>query len=130
MTLLLKKSMPLFLVFILISLAILTSRNFLASFFIDSLLLMCANIFFLIISFISTCLQINAMNNKNPNVFIRMTMVGLMLKMFLTIIAIIIYVVSSGNHYNKRGVFVGLFFYLIYLATEVFTVLKLNKKNA
>jgi hypothetical protein len=91
---------------------------------------MCANIFFLIISFISTCLQINAMNNKNPNVFIRMTMVGLMLKMFLTIIAIIIYVVSSGNHYNKRGVFVGLFFYLIYLATEVFTVLKLNKKNA
>ena len=130
MTLLLKKSMPLFLAFILISLAILTSRNFLASFFIDSFLLMCANIFFLIISFISTCLQINAMNNKNPNVFIRMVMVGLMLKMFLTIIAIIIYVVSSGYHYNKRGDFVGLFFYLIYLATEVFTVLKLNKKNA
>lgn len=130
MTLLFKKSTPLFFVFFLISLAILSSRNFLSTYFIDANLLMGANLFFLIISFISTCLQINAMSNKNPNVFIRMVMVGLMLKMFLTIIAIIIYVVSSGNNYNKRGVFVGLFFYLIYLATEVFTVLKLNKKNA
>ena len=124
-----KKSTSILIVFVVIAAVITLTKKFLTDHFIDTNLLMGANFFFLTISFISTFIQIKAIGNKNPNVFIRMVMVSLMLKMFLTIIAVIIYVLASDNHYNKRGVFIGLFFYLIYLSTEVYTVLKLNKNS-
>jgi hypothetical protein len=56
-------------------------------------------------------------------------MIGMILKMFSTAIAVVIYFFQSGENFNKRGVFISLFFYLIYLATEVMTVMKLNKKS-
>jgi hypothetical protein len=56
---------------------------------------------------------------------------GMMLKMFVCAIAVLAYVVIIGNDYNKKAVFISLFFYLIYLAVEVAILTRLNnKKNA
>jgi hypothetical protein len=54
---------------------------------------------------------------------------SMMLKMAIVIITIFIYVSNSGDTFNKRSVFVSLFLYLAYLATEVYVVMKMNKRK-
>jgi hypothetical protein len=124
-----KKSAPLIIVFVLITIFILTSTHTLETYKISSELLIGSNLFFFLLSILSISIQYKALSNKNPNVFIRSVMIGMILKMFSTAIAVVVYFFQSGAHFNKRGVFISLFFYLIYLATEVLTVMKLNKKS-
>jgi hypothetical protein len=83
------------------------------------------------ISLISLNLQIKGMKNANPNVFVRSVMGSMIIKMFVVVGVVFAYVSLSGDHFNKRGIFISLFFYLIYLAVEVYSLMKLNKqKNA
>ena len=71
------------------------------------------------------------MQHSNPNVFIRSVMAGMMIKMFIVIVAVIAYVLLSGKSFNKPAIFISLLLYLVYLAVEVAAVMKLNKrKNA
>lgn len=126
---LLKKTVPLIIVFVLITIFILTSEHTLGAYNISSKVLIASNLFFFLLSIISISIQNKALSDKNPNVFIRSVMIGMILKMFSTAIAVVVYFFQSGEHFNKRGVFISLFFYLIYLATEVSTVMKLNKKS-
>jgi predicted membrane protein len=98
---------------------------------IDVVVLQGANAILYILSLITLNLQIKAMNNTNPNVFIRSVMGSMMIKMFIVVAIVFAYTILSGDHFNKRGIFISLFFYLIYLAVEVFSLMKLNKqKNA
>jgi hypothetical protein len=126
---LLKKTLPIIIVFVLVNLLILTSVHTLDSYNTSASVLAGSNLFFFLLSIISISIQNKALSNKNPNVFIRSVMIGMILKMFSTAIAVVIYFFQSGENFNKRGVFISLFFYLIYLATEVMTVMKLNKKS-
>ncbi len=88
-----------------------------------------SNILLMAISVLSYFMQAKALHNKNPNVFIRSVMGGMMLKMFICVIAVFLYVSMAGVQYNKRSVFAALILYLIYLATEVGVVMKLNKRK-
>jgi len=126
---LLKKTLPIIIVFVLVNLLILTSVHTLDSYNTSASVLAGSNLFFFLLSVTSISIQNKALSNKNPNVFIRSVMIGMILKMFSTAIAVVIYFFQSGKDFNKRGVFISLFFYLIYLATEVMTVMKLNKKS-
>jgi len=98
---------------------------------IDVEVLQAANIILYILSLITLNLQVKAMKNTNPNVFMRSVMGSMMIKMFIVVAIVFAYVILSGNHFNKRGIFISLFFYLIYLAVEVYSLMKLNsQKNA
>lgn len=126
-----KKFYPIIIIFLIVTLLINTSTNFLLRYNINHQFLNAANLFLLSISIFSMILQLKAMGNKNPNVFIRSVMSSMLLKMFCSMIAIGLYVYTSRNNFNKKGVFISLFLYLIYLSVEVFTLIKLNnKKNA
>ena len=117
--------------FALISLLILSLSGFLKKYGIDTNVLLVANGIFLLLNIIVFLIQKKALSHPNPNVFIRSVMVGMMLKMIVCAIAVIAYVLSVGPGYNKRSVFISLFIYLIYLAVEVATLMRLNnKKNA
>lgn len=97
----------------------------------DIAVLLCANILFLAISVASFFIQFRGIGHKNPHVFVRGVMSGMMMKMLVCLAVTFGYVYLSGNGYNKRSVFIALFLYLVYLAVEVYTVMKLNKnKNA
>jgi heme/copper-type cytochrome/quinol oxidase subunit 3 len=128
---LLKHSTHLHTLFITICVITIFSKHLLQTNHIDSEVLMGANAILYLISLVSMNLQIKGMENSNPNVFIRSVMGSMMVKMFIVVIAVFIYVALSGNQFNKRGIFISLFFYLLYLATEVYVLMKLNnQKNA
>jgi hypothetical protein len=121
--------LPLFSLFSVISLLIFFFNPFLTKYGVDSYVLMAANIIFLLSNVIVFLFQYKALHHSNPNVFIRSVIAGMMLKMFVCAIAVLAYVVIAGNSYNKKGVFIALFFYLIYLAVEVTILMRLNKRK-
>lgn len=122
---------PILGLFTFISILILSLSAFLKKYGIDTNVLLVANCIFLLLNIIVFLIQKKALSHPNPNVFIRSVMGGMMLKMIVCAIAVLSYVLSIGPGYNKRSVFISLFIYLIYLAVEVATLMRLNnKKNA
>ncbi len=76
-------------------------------------------------------MQRKALANSNPNVFVRSTMAGTMIKLFVLVGAFATYVMLSKKSINKPAVYISIALYFIYLAVEVAISLKLNKqKNA
>ncbi len=122
-----KMLLPIFIIFISLTVLILTSSNILEKYNVDKNVLLGANLLFLVVGILVFFMQKNALQNTNPNVFVRSVIAGMMIKMFSTVIAVLAYVVTVGQGYNKRAVFISLFMYLIYLGAEVMAISKVNK---
>ncbi len=95
----------------------------------DVPVLIAANTLFFLLSILSFYIQRKGMLNKNPHVFVRSVSGAMMMKMFITVVAVFAYVYLSGPVYSKKTVFVSLFLYLVYLAVEVIIVMKMNKRK-
>jgi len=121
---------PLIILFVLINIIILALSSTLKNYHTDPNVMLGGNALFFLISIFSFFIQRRGLQNKNPHVFVRSVMTGMLMKMLVCIIAVIAYVYLSGSAYNKRGIFITLFFYLLYLAVEVAVVMKMNKKKA
>jgi putative effector of murein hydrolase LrgA (UPF0299 family) len=119
--------LPLALVFAAINISIPLLDNIWKKFNVDTNLLLLANLFFFLLHMLVFVIQRNALKHSNPNVFIRSVMSGLIIKMFTTGVAVMAYVLIIGKTYSANGVFVSLFFYLFYLAAEVYAIMQLNK---
>lgn len=123
--------LPLIALFSGITVLIFVLKDFLASQNINANVLLAANFLFLFINVVVFLFQKKALGHTNPNVFVRSVIAGMMVKMFACAIAVIIYVLSVDGNYNKKSVFIALFIYLIYLATEVAILMRQNsRKNA
>jgi hypothetical protein len=126
-----KSLYPLLIVFLIITVFIVVSSSLFTKYNVDGSVLLAANILFLLLGIIVFFIQQKALKNSNPNVFVRSVISGTMIKMFGTVIAVVVYVVSNNGNYNKKAVFIALFMYLVYLAVEVIVISKINKeKNA
>ena len=121
--------LPLLLVFIFCNGLFLTMKVPLDKLGIDNYVLIIANSLFLIIAIITSFIQKRALQNTNPNVFIRSVMAGMMIKMFVCIIAIIIYWFVAKQNFSTATVFAAMLVYLIYLAVEVGLISKMNKQK-
>ena len=124
-----KMLLPLLIIFIVLTIFILSATNLWQKYNIDSNVLLGANFLFMGTGLLVFFMQKNALTNKNPNVFIRSVIAGMMIKMFSTVLAVLAYVVLIGPTYNKKAVFISLFMYLIYLAAEVIAISKVNSNK-
>ena len=123
--------LPLLIIFLIFSVSLPLVHPLLAKWGINSDVLIVANILFFAVSLIAFFMQQKALQNINPNVFVRSVMAGMLIKMFVCITAVIIYRLVAGNNVSKVSVFAAMFLYLLYLAVEVAVITKLNKqKNA
>lgn len=123
--------LPLIALFVIFSGLLTVFKTLLARWGIDYNVLIIANILFFLISLITFFMQQKALNNSNPNVFVRSVMGGMLIKMFVCITAVIVYRLVAGNSVSKVSVFAAMFLYLLYLAVEVAVITKMNKqKNA
>ena len=120
---------PLFLVFNLTILVLYEIRGILAQWGIDTTILNIANCIFFLLSVLTFIMQRKALENSNPNVFVRSVMGGMLIKMFVTISVVIVYRLIAGNSVSKVSVFSAMFLYLLYLGVEVAVITKLNRKK-
>lgn len=122
-----KMLLPVFIIFLLLSIFIFSANSLWVKYNVDKNVLMGANLLFLVTGLLVFFMQKNALQNKNPNVFVRSVIAGMMIKMFSTVLAVLAYVLTVGQGYNKKAVFIALFMYLIYLAAEVKAISKVNR---
>lgn len=126
-----KTLLPFFIIYAVIALLLLSLQQLLLRQGVDTGLLHGANALFLIMNILVFFIQKKALANPNPNAFIRSVMAGMMIKMFVTIAAVFIYVAIAGKSFNMTGILSAMLLYFVYLGTEVFMVSKLQKqKNA
>ncbi|RYG31410.1 MAG: hypothetical protein EOO01_35440 [Chitinophagaceae bacterium] len=98
---------------------------------ISTQVLAVGNIILMVLTLVTIAFQKRALENKNPNVFVRSIMSSMLIKMLVIAGGVIIYSKASGGSFSKGGVFAVLVLYLLYLAAEVYTVMKMNsRKNA
>ena len=121
--------LPLLTVFVLANLILYAAREILAKWGIDFKVLFFANVVFFLLSLVAFFMQRKALENSNPNVFIRSVMGGMLIKMFVTITAVIVYRLIAGNSVSKVSVFSAMFLYLLYLGVEVAVITKLNRQK-
>ena len=124
-----KMLLPLVIVFAVTVIIIFALTGVLDRYHIDSNMLLYADIIFLAVSVLVFFIQAKAMTNPNPNVFIRSITAGMMIKMFITVLAVLAYTTLSGAAFDSRVVFIALFLYVLYLTAEVMAISKLNKKK-
>lgn len=115
--------------FLVVNLVLVIFRQQILAAGFDYKVLSFANLIFFVISLIGYAIQMKGMQHKNPHVFVRSVMSAMLLKMIIVVIATFSYVYFTGEGYNKRSVFVSLLLYLVYLAVEVWVVMKQNKKK-
>lgn len=122
---------PLIALFVIFSGSLTALKNLLFKWGLDYNVLIVANALIFLISLLAFFMQQKALDNSNPNVFVRSVMGGMLIKMFICITAVVIYRLIAGEQVSKVSVFAAMFLYLIYLGVEVAVITKLNKrKNA
>ena len=124
-----KEVLPFVLIFIVFNNFFLFSKDLLAKWHLDNLVLIIANSLFFLINIVVYAMQKKASKNTNPNVFIRSVMAGMMIKMAICIVAVMIYALAFKSSFSKYSVFAAMFLYFIYLAVEVRAATKLNKQR-
>ena len=124
-----KEVLPFILIFIVFNNFFLFSKDFLAKWGLDNLVLIIANSLFFLINILVYAMQKKALKNANPNVFIRSVMGGMMIKMAICIVAVMIYALAFKSSFSKYSVIAAMALYFIYLAVEVRAATKLNKQR-
>lgn len=120
---------PVFLVFIILNACFLLMKSFLAGNGFNTGLLIGANLLFVVINIIVFFLQRNALKNPNPNAFVRSVMGGMMIKMFVTIAAVFIYIAVAKQNLDLKNLFAIMLLYFLYLGIEVAIISTMQKQK-
>lgn len=129
---LVKKFIPLIVVFVLINLLLLIFKGPLAQSGFMVNFIFVANVVLFVLSAVGFFIQTKGVTSTNIHAFIRGIYSSLLMKMFVIVIAIFIYIYVSGGEVNKPALFVSMAIYLLYTFLEVTQLIKIarNKPNA
>lgn len=122
-----KPFLPIVLLFILLNGFFIAGKNMLQRWNADQEVLIYGNLILFLITLISFLLARRGLKNSNPHAFVRSVYGGIMIKLFICIIAAFIYIASFGKSLNKPAFFACMGLYLLYTFIEVSILTKLLK---
>lgn len=97
---------------------------------IDYLVVIGANAILFVLSMISLAMHAKAVNNKNPNAFVRSIMAANIIKLLGVAITAFIYIQASSKETRSvNAIFIGLGLYIIYTWLEKKATLQINKSK-
>jgi hypothetical protein len=122
---------PIVFFFLALSAFFLTSRNFLELHGFDQSVLMIGNLVVFLATTVSFLFASRGLKSTNPQAFVRSIYLSIMVKLFVCIIAALIYIFIFRNNLNKPALFTLMGLYLVYTLIEVSMLTKLlkGKKN-
>lgn len=124
-----KKFTPVLIFFIFTMILILVLKKTLTSAGFDILFLCVANIILFMLSFFGFIVQTKGATSANVHAFVRGLYSSLLLKMFVIIGAILVYIFVMGGHVNNPALFTSMAFYLVYTSIEVIQLMKIARKK-
>jgi hypothetical protein len=126
---LVKKFIPVIGFFLLINLIIFIFFNSLKESGFNVAFLIVANIVLFLLTFFGFYIQTRGVRSTNINAFIRGVYSSLLLKMFVIVGAILVYIVAMGGEVNKPSILTSLGIYLVYTFIEVVQLMKIARKK-
>jgi len=124
-----KLMMRFFILFIVVIVLAMVFAPWLDAHKINHLVVISANALLLVFTGGNMLLQVKALANPNPNVFVRSVMGGTFVKLVLLVIALAIYLFAAGANRSIYAICVAAGLYIAYTAIEVKGLLELNKQN-
>jgi len=100
------------------------------NFFVDVYVVVIANLILFLLALLGSYRHARALENKNPNVFIRSIMGMTVLKFFVLVAAALIYVFTAKEHRNVPAIIISLVLYILYAVMEVGAAYKMNKNKS
>jgi hypothetical protein len=122
--------LPVVLVFIILNGFFLTGKNMLQQWGANQDVLIVGNLVLFVITLISFWLAQRGLKNTNTHVFIRSIIGGIMIKLFVSVIAAFIYIAIFKKNINKPALFACMGLYLVYTFLEVSVLTKQLKDKA
>lgn len=87
-------------------------------------------LFLFLVFILSIFIHSSALYAANPHVFMRSVYMSMMVKMFSSAIALVIFVLYNNGKINTEGVFMLMLIYIVFTVVEVGTLMKaLRNKN-
>lgn len=122
----------LLLLFVIINTVCLFYRNgaIHLSFFVDVYVVVIANLILFLLALLGSYRHGKALENKNPNVFIRSIMGMTVLKFFVLVAAALVYVFTAKQSRNVPAILISLVLYILYAVMEVAAAYNMNKNKS
>ena len=121
--------LPLTIIFVITSSLFLSLRSLFIQWGADTDVLVIGNIILFLATAFSFYLYYRSVNSKNAQVIVRMVYSGMIVKLFVCLVAAFVYISMAGKTVSK-GAIIGCFIiYLIYTYTEVVILMKLSKQH-
>ena len=121
--------LPLFIVFGLVSILVIIFKDFLAEKDVNSNLILGTNFIFFMLSIAGLFIQRRGAGSENLNVFLRGIYTSLLMKMFLIVGALLIYITIMGGEVNRPAIFICMALYFIFTAVEIKQIMKIVRKK-
>ncbi|HXR84663.1 MAG TPA: hypothetical protein VN722_10160 [Hanamia sp.] len=125
-----RKFVPVIGFFILANILIFIFIKFLRSAGFNISFLLGANAVLFLLSSFGFFIQTKGVKSTNTNAFIRSIYSALLMKLFVVVAAILIYVLILGGKVNIPSLFTAMVFYIIYTSIEVIQLMKLVRKKS
>jgi len=97
---------------------------------LDVYVVVIANLLLFLLALLGSYRHAKALEDKNPNVFIRSIMGMTVLKFFVLVAAALIYVFTAKENRNLPGILIALGLYILYAVLEVSAAYRLNKNKS
>src|SRR5262245_16653387 len=124
--------LPIIIFFILLNALFLTGKNFLERSGFDQSVLIIGNLVVFGATLVSFLFARRGLKSENPQAFVRSVYVSIMIKLFICLIAALVYIILFRKNLNRPALFTCMGLYLVYTFIEVSALTKLlkEKKNA
>ncbi|MEO8415580.1 MAG: hypothetical protein ABI472_18100 [Ginsengibacter sp.] len=120
---------PVIALFVFINILVFIFKNFLLLHDVDIEFLLAANMILFLLCFSGFFLQMKAMKSSNMNAFIRGVYSSLLLKIFIVIFALGLYLFLVRGKVNKPALFTSMGLYIVYTGLEVAQLMKISRKK-
>jgi hypothetical protein len=124
--------LPVIIFFILLNALFLAGKNFLERSGFDQSVLIVGNLVLFAATLVSFLFAKQGLGSKNPQAFVRSVYMSIMIKLFICLIAALIYIFLFRKNLNRPALFACMGLYLVYTFIEVSALTKMlkQKKNA
>ena len=116
------------LLFIISLLIMICTKTYMIHLGYDFLFLMIGNTFLFLLFILSVLVHTAATSSKNPHVFLRSIYLTMIIKMFASAIAIIIFVLLNNGEINKPALLTLMGLYILYTMIEVSSLMRSLRK--
>ena len=118
-----------FFLFIPLSLLLLLIAQPLRNYGMDVAVLLTGNLLLYLITVIALYFHHKGMQEKNPNAFFRNVYASMLIRMFICIVLVFIYVSVAGKSFNKPSLLLCFVFYFMYSFVEAGRITQGLKKK-